>query len=194
MANYQGDSDHKISRVSRRDVHFGVNSRFLYTLMYPQSGIEAIFRAAMGSGEKVIRSLTVGPQLESESLKPRKVVVEQGIHPIQLSVSPNSAGPDNYPVTVVLESADGKSETVRAKYVVGCDGAHSWIRTQLGIDMVGETSSECSAESRFNWVTYSCLKDTVFGVIDTWVDTDFPDIRNLSVIENNGRVSRFLTL
>ena len=37
---------------------------------------------------------------------------------------------------VTLECADG--DTVRAKYVVGCDGAHSTIRSQLGIDFVGK--------------------------------------------------------
>lgn len=29
-------------------------------------------------------------------------------------------------------------ETIRAKYVLGCDGAHSWTREQLGFHMEGE--------------------------------------------------------
>ncbi|KAL8910211.1 MAG: hypothetical protein Q9171_004484, partial [Xanthocarpia ochracea] len=29
-------------------------------------------------------------------------------------------------------------ETIRAKYVIGCDGAHSWTRKQLGFSMEGE--------------------------------------------------------
>jgi len=37
---------------------------------------------------------------------------------------------------VTVECADG--ETVRAKYVVGCDGAHSTIRDLAGIDFVGK--------------------------------------------------------
>ena len=37
---------------------------------------------------------------------------------------------------VTVECADG--ETVRAKYVVGCDGAHSTIRNLVGIDFVGK--------------------------------------------------------
>ena len=32
----------------------------------------------------------------------------------------------------------GTTETVHAKYVIGCDGAHSWTRRQLGITMEGE--------------------------------------------------------
>jgi 2-polyprenyl-6-methoxyphenol hydroxylase-like FAD-dependent oxidoreductase len=37
---------------------------------------------------------------------------------------------------VWLECAGG--DTVRAAYVVGCDGAHSTVRSQLGIDFVGK--------------------------------------------------------
>jgi 2-polyprenyl-6-methoxyphenol hydroxylase-like FAD-dependent oxidoreductase len=37
---------------------------------------------------------------------------------------------------VSLQCAGG--ETVRAGYVVGCDGAHSTVRSQLGIDFVGK--------------------------------------------------------
>lgn len=32
----------------------------------------------------------------------------------------------------------GSSETIKAKYVLGCDGAHSWVRKQLGFTMEGE--------------------------------------------------------
>ena len=37
---------------------------------------------------------------------------------------------------VTVECAGGDS--VRAEYVVGCDGAHSTVRSQLGIDFVGK--------------------------------------------------------
>ena len=124
--------------MNRRDFHLGVESRFKYTVGYPQSEFEGIFRNAMGSGEKVIRSLTVGPENESDSMKPRKVFVEQGTRPTQLSVSLDS----DYPVSVNLAKADGSSETVKAKYVIGCDGAHSWTRVQRGLDMVGDTSGK----------------------------------------------------
>jgi flavin-dependent dehydrogenase len=32
----------------------------------------------------------------------------------------------------------GKSEIIKAKYMVGCDGAHSWTRRQLGFQLEGE--------------------------------------------------------
>ncbi|GAA5847228.1 hypothetical protein JCM9279_006147 [Rhodotorula babjevae] len=50
-------------------------------------------------------------------------------------------------------------EVVKAKYLVGCDGAHSWTRRQLGIKMVGD-------QTTFVW-----------GVLDMIPLTNFPDIR-----------------
>lgn len=32
----------------------------------------------------------------------------------------------------------GSTEVVHAKYLIGCDGAHSWVRRQLGFAMEGE--------------------------------------------------------
>lgn len=38
--------------------------------------------------------------------------------------------------------AENETETIRAKYVIGCDGGHSWVRRTLGIDMVGEQTGK----------------------------------------------------
>jgi len=35
----------------------------------------------------------------------------------------------------------GQNETIRAKYVVGCDGARSWTHKQIGYELEGENSS-----------------------------------------------------
>ena len=95
----------------------------------------------MGSGDRIIRSLTVRPQFGAKSFTPRKAIVEQGTRPTQLVIDSSESGQVDYPVSVSLEHPDGKTETVKAKYVIGCDGAHSWTRMQLGISMVGDTSS-----------------------------------------------------
>jgi phenol 2-monooxygenase len=34
---------------------------------------------------------------------------------------------------------EGRIETVQAKYVLGCDGAHSWVRSQIGVKMEGSS-------------------------------------------------------
>jgi phenol 2-monooxygenase len=45
-------------------------------------------------------------------------------------------------IQVVLRRLNGESdkdpEIVHAKFVVGADGAHSWVRKTLGISMDGE--------------------------------------------------------
>ncbi|KAK3681120.1 FAD binding domain-containing protein [Podospora appendiculata] len=55
-------------------------------------------------------------------------------------------------------------KSYRAKYVLGCDGAHSVVRRSLGFKMLGDSS------------------DAVWGVMDVYPRTDFPDIRKKVVI------------
>lgn len=54
---------------------------------------------------------------------------------------------------------EGTTEILKAKYMVGCDGAHSWTRRQLGFKLEGEPT------------------DYIWGVLDIIPITDFPDIR-----------------
>ena len=77
-----------------------------------------------------------------------------------------------YPVTVTLEhmkeqARTGEVSTVRAKYVVGCDGARSRIRTAIGRELAGDATDE-------SW-----------GVMDVLAVTDFPDIRVKCAISSN---------
>ena len=70
-----------------------------------------------------------------------------------------------HPMTVSLDH-NGVLETVKAKYVVGCDGARSSVRCAIGQDLTGEAANKA------------------WGVLDVLVDTDFPDIRFKSVIRS----------
>lgn len=47
---------------------------------------------------------------------------------VEMGIEAKSIEPDTDGVTVVLASQDGKDETIRTKYVVGADGAHSSVR------------------------------------------------------------------
>jgi len=58
------------------------------------------------------------------------------------------------------------TEIVRAKYVLGTDGAHSWTRKALGLRMEGDRTNKH------------------FGVIDFIPLSDFPDIRISCVIHS----------
>ncbi|ETS87203.1 hypothetical protein PFICI_01031 [Pestalotiopsis fici W106-1] len=55
------------------------------------------------------------------------LLAKQGIT-IEMGIEAKTITPDAEGVTVVLTSQDGKEETIRAKYVVGADGAHSSVR------------------------------------------------------------------
>lgn len=80
------------------------------------------------------------------------------------SVTVDHSHPEQ-PISVVAEEG-GKDVEYRARYVLGCDGAHSAVRKSLGYKMVGDTS------------------DAIWGVMDIFVDTDFPDIRKKCVIRS----------
>lgn len=42
-------------------------------------------------------------------------------------------------VTAELQTFDGRSETIEAKYLIGCDGAKSLVRRSLGLEFEGST-------------------------------------------------------
>ncbi|WP_031497945.1 FAD-dependent monooxygenase [Streptomyces bicolor] len=65
-----------------------------------------------------------------EHLAARDVTIERGTELIGLE----QRGPH---VVCRLRGRDGTEETVAARYVVGCDGAHSTVRAQAGIDFEG---------------------------------------------------------
>jgi phenol 2-monooxygenase len=58
-----------------------------------------------------------------------------------------------------LDSRANQTQVVKAKFMVGCDGAHSWVRRQLGFKLEGDST------------------DYIWGVLDIIPITDFPDIR-----------------
>jgi len=46
-----------------------------------------------------------------------------------------------------LKDKAGSVETIRAKYVVGCDGAHSWVRNWLGYELRGVRTCQAQHHS-----------------------------------------------
>jgi phenol 2-monooxygenase len=90
-----------------------------------------------------------------------------GLHASGLTIDPS--GSSEHPVTVTLQHLEefqetGQTSTVRAKYVVGADGARSGVRTAIGRELVGDPMNQ-------SW-----------GVMDVLAVTDFPDIRLKSAI------------
>lgn len=79
------------------------------------------------------------------------------------------AGEGDCPVTVTLRHTAGPNEgqerIVRAKYVVGADGARSKVRQAIGCTLAGDQANHA------------------WGVMDTLAVTDFPDIRTKCAIQ-----------
>ncbi|WP_282181200.1 FAD-dependent monooxygenase [Aliiroseovarius marinus] len=74
---------------------------------------------------------------------------------------------DDYPVTVTLEDTGvdwGVTKTIRANYVVGCDGARSNVRRAIGGKLHGDAAHQA------------------WGVMDILANTDFPDVRQKCLI------------
>ncbi|KAF3767519.1 hypothetical protein M406DRAFT_228570, partial [Cryphonectria parasitica EP155] len=62
---------------------------------------------------------------------------ERGIV-IERPVTVKSIVQDGEGATAVLAKQDGSEESVRARYIVGCDGAHSIVRHSMDVEFVGD--------------------------------------------------------
>ncbi len=86
---------------------------------------------------------------------------------VGLTVDPTT---NDHPVTVTLKDASGvnwwATRTVRANYVVGCDGAHSAVRKSIGGTLHGDAAHQA------------------WGVMDILANTDFPDVRQKCLISS----------
>ncbi|KAL5339590.1 FAD binding domain-containing protein [Aspergillus crustosus] len=79
-------------------------------------------------------------------------------------------GDAEFPILAEIETGEEGGEkvhrTVRSKYLVGADGAHSVVRQSMGLSLEGESL------------------DHIWGVVDLVIDTDFPDIRRRCAIHS----------
>ena len=78
---------------------------------------------------------------------------------------------EDHPVTVTLDALDDhgrplQTKTVRARYVVGCDGARSTVRGAIGGTLRGDAAHQA------------------WGVMDVLATSDFPDLRRKCLIQS----------
>lgn len=95
---------------------------------------------------------------------PRRLEPQYGLALVDLVRTDDT----DMPVTATFEDADGtgRQRVVRAKYVVGCDGARSMVRRKMGHTLKGEAARQ------------------LWGVMDVLAVTDFPDIRLKAAIQS----------
>ena len=98
---------------------------------------------------------------------PTRLEPDYGLKVADLRIDPAAA---EYPVTVTLEHTapgrEGQTETVRANYVIGCDGARSNVRAAIGGALHGDAAHQA------------------WGVMDVLATTDFPDWRMKSFVRS----------
>jgi phenol 2-monooxygenase len=111
--------------------------------------------------------------LEVMQNSPSRLAPDYGWEIVGLTIDPTT---QDHPVTVTLKDATGvnwgATRTVRANYVVGCDGAHSAVRKAIGGVLHGDAAHQA------------------WGVMDILANTDFPDVRQKCLISsaNEGNV------
>jgi phenol 2-monooxygenase len=98
---------------------------------------------------------------------PSRLEPDYGVKVATLTIDPKAA---EYPVTVTLEHTapgrEGQTATVRANYVIGCDGARSNVRGAIGGTLHGDAANQA------------------WGVMDVLATTDFPDWRMKSFVRS----------
>jgi 2-polyprenyl-6-methoxyphenol hydroxylase-like FAD-dependent oxidoreductase len=128
-----------------------VQSRYRGVLALPQSSTERIF----------IKSLT-----------DYGVNVERPVRLVSLDCGPNN-------VKAELQHDDGSRESVSSRWLVGCDGAHSTVRTRCGIGFEGVTSEEdyVLADVKIDWALQHDQMTAFFHREGTVVTIPLPEGR-----------------
>ena len=139
----------------------------------------------------IIRSGRVQDVEDGLSELPHVILNQARVHQFFLQVMANSPhrltprynrrfvaireGDQDGPVTVEIErlTIDGSTvrETIRARYLIGCDGARSQVRRAIGQQLEGDAANQA------------------WGVMDVLAETDFPDIRLKTLIQSHDQGS-----
>ena len=87
---------------------------------------------------------------------------------IDLKAEPNGLSSQNWVSATVRNNSSERApdEHIKARYVVGCDGARSAVRRLIGSELKGDSANQA------------------WGVMDLLAVTDFPDVRKKVVIHS----------
>ena len=159
-----------ISRFQEAVLHQGRIERFFLDSLKQYSTVQ-IERSMLPEGLELDRSLAEDNNAYPIKVKIRHLNGDEST-PIQNGSNvpdglfrSNLAPDDTDDLIRKNQGREGTTETVRAKYMIGCDGAHSWTRRQLGFQMEGEQT------------------DFVWGVLDIIPITDFRSFASSSSVQ-----------
>lgn len=143
------DTPPGISRFQECVLHQGRIERFFLDHMKEHSNIE-VERGVLPEALEIDESLTEDAAAYPITVKLRhlsdeEAMPEQSQAPGTSKVSDglfrsNLSADDTDDLLRKSSGREGSSEIMKTKYVVGCDGAHSWTRRQLGFEMEGEAT------------------------------------------------------
>jgi phenol 2-monooxygenase (NADPH) len=131
----------------------------------------------------IIRNARVQDVEDGISHMPHIILNQGRIHDMYLGVMGNSASrlevdyecklisleinqEGKYPILATIEEK-GKLKTIKARYLVGCDGARSLVRKAIGRELKGDREGQA------------------WGVMDVLPSTNFPDIRFKNIIKSS---------
>lgn len=97
---------------------------------------------------------------------PGRITPDYGVQFLGLEVQGEGERPVVVRVKHTAGPRAGEERTVRAKYVIGCDGARSGVRRAIGRRLAGDAANHA------------------WGVMDVLANTDFPDLRTKCAISS----------
>ncbi|KAF4969169.1 hypothetical protein FSARC_3545 [Fusarium sarcochroum] len=162
-----------LSRFQQIVLHQGRIERFFLDNIkkYSKDQIK-VERAVLPESIEIDESKLDSTDAYPVTVKLRHLTEEEATPPQQATASKTQASDGLFRSNLVFDdevdhnqalrqaqARDADSETIHAKYVIGCDGARSWVRNHIGSELQGEAS------------------DFIWGVMDIIPKTDFPDIR-----------------
>jgi phenol 2-monooxygenase len=180
----RGQADGVACRTMEMFQAFGFSERLLKEACWINE--TRFWKSDGGKAEDIVRSGWVQDVEDGLSEFPHVVLNQARVHDFYLDLMRRSAtklephyarrvvavqpAASDQRATVTLERLDdehkGQTETVRARYVVGCDGAHSVVRTSIGRELHGDSANHA------------------WGVMDMLAVTDFPDVRCKCLIQS----------
>ncbi|SEO22468.1 phenol 2-monooxygenase [Paracoccus alcaliphilus] len=104
--------------------------------------------------------------LERMRNAPGRLAPDYNTRIVGLTVPEDPAAPITVRLQPINATGEDRVDTVRARYVVGCDGARSVVRHAIGRELSGDSANQA------------------WGVMDILAYTDVPDIRLKSAIHS----------
>jgi 2-polyprenyl-6-methoxyphenol hydroxylase-like FAD-dependent oxidoreductase len=74
----------------------------------------------------------------NENLNRRKITVERSVELVEFKQNQPAGDGTAESVSATVRHADGRTEQITSSWLIGCDGAHSVVRKQLGLEFTGE--------------------------------------------------------